>query len=895
LTRSTRFHASITGRWSAPLGERRAFLDEACAGNETLRRETKLGRDVAIKVLPAAFMADPPRRARFEREARLLATLNHPNIAQVYGLEESDGAQALVMELVPGETLAALLRSTASDSRTPRSGLPLSVDRALFIARQIVDAVDAAHEKGVLHRDLKPANVRITPEGVVKVLDFGLAKAFAIDPSALSVRESKPPATPGATGEGVILGTGDYMSPEQARGLPVDKRTDIWAFGCVLYEMLTGRRAFEGPTLTDTLAAILEREPDWQALPSTTPPRVRELLERCLVKDPRRRLRDIGDARSHLESLEPRMVRSSLPPAAARTRERLWMSVAALTTLVALVVIGWSQSRFTPVPDEMRFEVHPPAGYTWPPLPGFLAMSPNGRHLAFVAVKDGRNQLFVRDLDKVAPLLLPGTEGAWQPAWSPDSRYVAFKDSWGAGRLKRVDIAGGAPLPIADYSSSVVGWSRGGVILLTGRDGRLYRIPDKGGTPGLVVDLDPSRKETSISRPVFLPDGRRFIFQAGSPDTSKDALFLSSLDGAPRTHLLDVLSKFAYADGYLLFQRDGTLMAQPFDEQRGRLIGGAVPVIETIRSGYGGFAAFSIADNGTLAYQEDDSRAAAGTLAWFDQQGKRIGTVAGPGSYEEPSLSPDGRRLAVCRKVGRNHDIWVVDLERNVQNRLTTDPAVDDFPVWSNDSKHLIFASNRKGVFDLYRRAADGSGTDEVLFASADTKQPTDVSSDGKHLLFTARPLGRRSEVWGLTLTGDRKPFRVLASSTSNQGNAVFSPDREWIAYYGGDSGGPEIYLQPFPPTGERIPVSTAPAHHPKWSADGKRIFYNGVGALTVVDVTDPRRPGAPKPLFPWTPWEVSWVVDRDGQRFLRSTSGDAAAAQPITVIVNWTASLRRK
>jgi Tol biopolymer transport system component len=684
------------------------------------------------------------------------------------------------------------------------------------------------------------------------------------------------------------------MSPEQARGLPVDKRTDIWAFGSVLYEMLTGRRAFEGPTLTDVLAAILEREPDWEALPATIPSRVRELLERCLVKDPKRRLRDIGDARSHLEPLEPGMPRSSPQPRApTRTRERLWMSVAALTTLVALGVIGWSQSRSTPVPAEVRFEVHPPAGYTWPPLPGFLAMSPDGRHLAFVAVKDGRNQLFVRDLDKIAAQLLPGTEGAWQPAWSPDSRYVTFIEFPGGGRLKKVNIAGGDPLSIADYSSSVTAWSPDGVILLLGRDGRLYRIPDKGGAPAPVVDLDPNRKETSVSRPIFLPDGRRFIFQSSSEDTSKDALFLSSLDGAPRTHLLDVQSKFAYADGYLLFQRDGTLMAQSFDERRGRLIGSAVPVIENIRSGPRGFASFSIADNGTLAYQEDDSRAAAGTLAWFDQQGKRLGTVAGPGWYEEPSLSRDGRWLAVCRKVEGNHDIWVVDLERNVSRRLSLDPAVDGFPVWSHDSKHVIFASNRKGVFDLYRRAADGSGTDEVLFESAEGKQPTDISSDGKHLLFTAGPL-HRADVWGLQLTGDRKPFTVLNSPVSNEGSAAFSPNGQWIAY-SGDSGGPGVYLQPFPPTGERIPVSTARANQPKWSADGKRIFYNGVGALTVVDVTDPRRPGTPKPLFPWAPWEVSWVVDRDGQRFLKSASGDAAAAQPITVIVNWTAGLRRK
>ena len=858
-------------------------------------RDTKLGRDVAIKVLPPAFMADAARRTRFELEARLLATLNHPNIAQIYGLEEADGTQALVMELVPGETLEALLDSTTRDtSRSSGSALALPLDRALSIARQMADGVEAAHEKGVLHRDLKPANVRVTPEGVVKVLDFGLAKAFAADPARAPVGGSNAPATREVTADGVILGTGAYMSPEQARGLPVDKRTDIWAFGCVLYEMLTGRLAFEGPTLSDIMAAILEREPDWGALPATTPLRVRELLQRCLQKDPRRRLRDIGDTRMHLESHEPEVVHSSTPHRAGpHTRERVWMSMAAVTTLAAIGAIVWKPAPSAPVRDEVRFTVHPPAGYTWPPLPGFLAMSPNGRHLAFVAVKDGRDRLFVRDLDKVAPRLLPGTEGAWQPAWSPDSRYVTFSDG---GRLKRVDIVGGNPLTIGDGSNSVTAWSRDGVILLTGRDGHLYRIPESGGQPMAVIRPDPGRQEISITRPVFLPDGRHFIFQANSQDASKNAVFLSSLDGAPRTHLIDGLSKFAYADGYLLYQRDGTLMAQPFDEKGGRIISGAVPVLENIYNSRG-FAAFSVADNGTLVYRAD-SASVAMTLVWFDRQGNRVGTVGGPGLYENPQLSRNGRWLAVCRKDGEQHDIWIVDMERNVPGKLTTDPGVDDFPVWSADNKYVIFASNRKGVFDLYRRAVDGSGTDELLFASAQSKRPTDVSTDGKLLLFTARTGqgGGQEDVWGLPLTGERKPFFILTLSTGLDALPVFSPNRRWIAYQSNHSGAPGIYIQSFSgsATGARIRVSTAQATFPKWSADGRQIFYNGIDALTVVDISDPRNPGTPRPLFPWSEWTVSWVVARDGQRFLRPAPIDATAVEPITVILNWTAALRR-
>ena len=483
------------------------------------------------------------------------------------------------------------------------------------------------------------------------------------------------------------------------------------------------------------------------------------------------------------------------------------------------------RSRAAAVAIARRRSGQPPAGYTFPPLPGFIAISPNGRHLAFVAVKDGRSQLFVRDLEKVVPRLLPGTEGAWQPAWSPDSRFVAFIDPPSGGRLKKIDIVGGSPLTIADWYS-VTAWSPHGVILLTGRDGHLYRIPESGGQPIALVEPDPGRQETVIHRPIFLPDGRRFIFQAEGQNLSKNALFMASIDGGPRTHLLDGLTKFAYADGYLLYHREGTLMAQPFDHKEARLIGEAIPGAENLFTGERGFAAFTIADNGTLAYRAD-SESAAATLTWFDQQGNRVGTVAGPGADQNPQLSRDGRWLAVCRKGGGQHDIWIVDLQRNVPVRLTTDPAVDDFPVWSDDGKHVIFASSRKGVFDLYRRAADGSGADEMLFESAENKRPTDVSPDGRLLLFTAR-----NDVWGLPLTGERTPFPILASPGSNEDNAVFRPDGQWIAYQSGDTGAPDIYLQPFLATGERIRMSTASATFPKWTAGRK---------------TDPlQRPGCP-------------------------------------------------
>ena len=628
-----------------------------------------------------------------------------------------------------------------------------------------------------------------------------------------------------------------------------------------------------------------------------TVPRCGSSCERCLVKDPRRRLRDIGDARSHLDSLEPVMPRSSTQPLpAARTRERVWMSVAALTTLAALGAIGWRQDASTPVPNEVVFPIQPPDGYTFPRLPGNIAISPNGQHLAFVAGKDRGNQLFVRDLDKVEARLLPGTEGASRPTWSPDSRFVAFIDSRAGNKLKKVDIVGSTPLTIAENWSSVMAWSRDGVILLTGRDGRLYRIPDSGGQATAVVGPDASRQEMEINRPSFLPDGRRFLFQAWSQNASRNALFIASLEGGSRRHLLDGLSTVASADGYLLYQRDATLMAQPFDDKEGRLIGDAVPVVESLLTTERGFAEFSIADNGTLAYRTD-SESGVTTLTWFDRRGTRVGTVGGPGAYQNPRLSRDGRWLAACRKENGQHDIWVVDLERNVPVRLTTDPAVDDFPVWSDDGRHVIFASNRKGVFDLYRRAVDGSGTDELLFESAGIKRPTDVSPDGTLLLFTVRTgVGNnRLDVWGLPLTGERKAFPVMGSPGRNEFDAVFRPDGQWIAYQGSDTGAPEIYLQPFPTTGERIKVSTGPGTFPRWTAGGKQLIFNQLDSLSVVNVTDPRRPGTPQALSPWSSSGVPWVVDSEGQRFLRPASADDAAPQPITVVVNWTAGLRRK
>jgi len=857
-----------------------AALGSGGMGDVYRARDTRLGRDVAIKFLRLDAVADPASRARFEREARLLATLNHPNIAQIYGLEQIDGLQALVMELVPGETLADAIRA----ARARQTALPVA--QALALARQIADAVDAAHEKGILHRDLKPANIKITPDGVVKVLDFGLAKNIAADAMAPDQIASNT-----ATGDGVILGTAGYMSPEQARGLPVDRRTDVWSFGCVLFEMLTGRPAFDGPTSTDTLAAVVQREPDWALIPPSVSPRLRDLLQRCLAKDPRRRVRDIGDVRWELDAVETSPGKAAASNGSTR-RERVWMVVAAAAMLCAL---GAAASHYlAPVPAvrTVSFTVHPPPNHAFAPLPRSMALSPDGRHLAFVSMAAGRSQLWVRALDSVTARALDGTEGASRVGWSPDSGSIAFVDGLSSGRLKRVELAGGAPVPLVDWTTTAGAWSPTGQIVLAGRDGRLYRVPDRGGEAVTLFPLDQERRELNHRAERFLPDGRRFIFEAFSQDASKHALYLGSLDGTSRTHLLDGLSSVDYADGYLLYQRAGTLVAQLFDTTAGRLVGSATPMIENLFTAERGAAAFSVSDNGTLAYRSAGNAASA-TLAWFDRQGRRGAAVGGAGLYESPRLSPDGRFLAVSRKSAGQQDIWIIDLERNVSTRLTSHPGAENFPVWSPDGSRVIFTSNRSGPDDLYWRAADGSGEDTLLFASPEIKRPTDVSRDGT-LLFTVRtgPGQQTLDVWGLRLA-DPKPFRVLASAGLNEWNAVFSPDGRRIAYARSEPGGPYIYLQSYPPTGPGIQVSTTTGMIARWSGDGREIFYGTVDSLTVVDVSDDRRPGAPRALFPW-PYQELWTVDRSGQRFLRPVASTAEGADAITVILNWTSQLKQ-
>ena len=845
--------------------------------------DTKLGREVAVKVLPEAFARDPERLARFEREARLLAALNHANIAAIYGFEKADGVPFLVLELVPGPTLAELVAAG-----------PLEVSEALRVCGQIAEALEAAHEKGIAHRDLKPANVKVTPEGKVKVLDFGLAKAFADDAAAADPAQS-PTLSVAATRAGTILGTAAYMSPEQARGKPLDKRTDIWAFGCVLYEMLAGRRAFGGDNITDIIAAVVTREPDWSALPAETPANIHALLRRSLEKDPKRRLRNIGDVQWESEEL----------PAVPGQRRRpvlLW-AVAALSTALALAV---SMLYFRQPPPEQRvikLSLNPPEKASF----GAIAVSPDGLRLAFSATDvSGKTQLWVRALDALAGQPLTGTEGASYAFWSPDSRYIGF---FADGKLKKIEAAGGPPQALAnapDNRGST--WSRHGVIVFApSSGGPLYQVPAAGGEPKPVTQLDASRQENSHRWPQFLPDGRRFLYFNASGQPEQQGIYAGSLDLKEKVRLLGGQVSAAYAGprtgpGHLLFVRERTLMAQPFDPGKLQTAGESFPVAEQV--GVDFFRArFSVSSSGLLVYESIG--AGNRQLLWFDRGGKPLGAVGPPGAYVELDLSPDDRRVAANRNDPQtgNADIWLFEPARGASSRFTFHPAIDTGPVWSPDGSRIVFRSSRDGPWNLYQKLASGAGEEELLLKTSGNKRPTGWSRDGRFLLYSELDPNTGWDLWVLPMEGERKPIPVLRTEFDEQWGR-FSPDGKWIAYQSNESGKGEIYVRAFSPAqpagGGRWEVSTGGGELPRWRGDGKELFYLAPDRkLMAVEVKAGTsfETGIPRALFQTRTMVGSftrYAVTADGRRFLINSEMEEVISAPATVVVNWTAGVKK-
>ena len=800
--------------------------------------DTKLGRDVALKVLPSEVRQDPARLERFRREARLLASLNHPNVGAIHGLEEADGMPFLALELVEGEDLAERLK---------RGSIPTG--EALGIATQIADALAAAHEKGIVHRDLKPANVKVTPDGKVKVLDFGLAKAYAEDaaPDSGADLSRSPTLAHGGTLAGVILGTAAYMAPEQARGGAVDKRADVWAFGCVLYEMLAGRRPFVGASVSDTLAEVLKGEPDWTRLPANTPPAVRRLLRRCLVKDRGRRLADIADARLELEdALAGSPGDGDGPRPTSRLRERLaW--AAALAVLAGAAIALGVRGRPAPAAREMRVEITTPATRD----PTSLAISPDGQQIAFVSTTAGRSALWLRSLESGLARPLPGTDGAAYPFWSPSGRSLAFFSD--DSKLKRIDLEGGTRV-LASFGLPRGGsWNAAGTILLAPLGaGAIFRMPDTGGEPVAVTRLAAS--QTGHGFPWFLPDGDRFLYYAsGGPEVR--GVYLAGLVSGVSQRLLDADSPAIFApQGYLLFMRGETLFAHGFDPARGELLGRPFAVADKVVMGRvagTSVAAASVAASGQIVYRTGGA-AQRRQFAWFDRSGRPLSTVGEPDpSYPlSPSLSPDGRRLAMHRWVAGNTDIWILELGRGALSRFTTHAANEIWPIWSPDGSRILFSSNRDGAYALYEKATDGTAGERLVLEKG--AQPNDWSRDGSLLLFQQRDLKTAADLWVLPIARGQQPAPVVRTDFDERGGQ-FSPDERWIAFASTESGRSEVYLQPFPGPGAKLPISVDGGAQVRWRADGQELLFIGLDdRLMAVPIALPADGGRPKSARPF-------------------------------------------
>ena len=862
--------------------------------------DTKLNRDVAIKVLPDAFAETPQRRARFEREAQLLAALNHPNIAAIYGLERENGVDYLVLEYVPGESLAEKLARG-----------PLPVEEAIELAIQIADALDAAHESGVIHRDLKPANIMVTADGQVKVLDFGLAKAFAEDPTGENLSDS-PTLSAMATREGMILGTAAYMSPEQARGRPVDKRTDIFAFGSVLYEMLTGRRAFQGEDVSDTLAAVIRADVDWNPLPRDVESRIQRVLEGCLRKDRKERRRDVGDVRVDLQEVlaHPESARaqaSAAHPPSAASGPIFWWALASSFIAAALgVTLMWSARPDVAANPRMRFQmIVPPDHSLTNSNNSGVAISSDGKRVAYVAGQ----QIYVREMDELEARAVQGTERGRTPFFSPDGAWLGF---WATedGKLKKVRLDGGAPVSLCDANRPFgATWGDDGHITFGQAFHSISQVSDSGGTPRVLVKLDEAKQEIAY-RPQMLPGGTAVLYTLATtprPNWEDAQIVVQTLgDGARRILVEGGFSARYLSSGHLIYARADTVMATSFDSKRLALTGDAVPVAEGVRSlsSHRPQDQFDVSRSGTVAYIPMGA-ATSLQLNWVDREGRATPMSNKTGAYLRPRFSPDGGRLALAigELGGSNKDIWIYDIERDTFSRLTTEG--DNLHArWSPDGNWVAFRSERDGEADIYKRRVDFSTPTERVLSKAGHQDPQSWSPDGKHLLFLETVPSSRGEsrnLWWVDLEGQGEP-QPFVQSPFREEEGVFSPDGRWVAYHSNESGRSEVYVQPFPGPGQRWQISTDGGYGAAWSPDGRELFYIYFRKIMAVDVrTEPTfNAGTPYVLF-----EGSHVLRSgpdydmapDGERFVmlfRDEVENPLAGREINIDTNVLAGLDR-
>ncbi len=831
-------------------------------------RDPRLGRDVAIKVSVERFSE------RFDREARAVAALNHPNICAIYDV----GPNYLVMEFIEGDA--------------PKGPLPL--EDVLRIARQIGDALEEAHGKGIVHRDLKPANIMIKPDGVVKVLDFGLAK---MDAGPVALSEDSLTVSMAATQTGVILGTAAYMSPEQALGKPVDKRADIWAFGVVLYKLLTGKSLFTGETAGEILAKVIRDEPDL----SEAPAELRPLLNRCLQKDPKNRLRDIGDRELLVRQAEG-------APISRGRRPWVWIAATAVL-LVALAAVSFIHFRENPQLP-LRATIAAPEGTT---LIQSFAVSPDGRYLVIAAEANGKRQLWLRAMDADRPQPIPGTEDARQPFWSPDSRDIAF---FADGELKKVAVSGGPAQSLCDVGNSRGGsWSRDGVIVFSPNGGgaSIQRVAAAGGAPAEVT-----KTKGDQGYPVFLPDGRHFLYLARGGSTEKSGIFVSSLDGTENRRILADVSGVVFAPpardegtGHILFIRENTLIAAPFDAASAQIAGDPFPVAEGVSLIDNWYLPATVSDNGVLLYATGSSANGINQIGWYDRTGKSLGLVGAPGEVFDPTISQDEKSVVFERTTNAGGDLWVRTLNSGRETRFTNDSSSNLAPFWSPKGDRIVFSSNRTGVYNLYEKASNGSGQDELLLPDNSPTYPSQWSRDGRYIVYFEIDPKNKRDIWVLPTEGgpvNRKPIPFLRTEF-DEFMGQLSPDSHWMAFTSDRSGRREVYVRPFPPSEGEWTISLAGGQAPRWSGDGKELFFETAdGKMTAVPVN--RAASGAKPFFePGTPvalFDAHWAragvdtlfqydVTADGKRFLIATSGPgAASATPLTVVTNWAAGLRK-
>jgi Tol biopolymer transport system component len=865
-------------------------IGEGGMGEVYRARDKDLGRDVAIKVLPAAFSADTERLRRFEQEAQAAGSLNHPNVLVIYHVGTNDGSPYIVSELLDGETLRDRLNGAALPQR-----------KAIDYALQIAHGLAAAHEKGIIHRDLKPENLFVTKDGRVKILDFGLAKLTQTDSDQ---PQTNVPTRRVDTEPGMIMGTAGYMSPEQVRGRPVDHRADIFSFGAILYEMLSGKRAFHGESTADTMSAILREDPpDLSQTNKNVAPALERVINHCLEKNPEERFHSANDLAFAIEALSGATSISGLPvlsdlPARRRPyREIIAWAAAAILLLTSLAFAALYLRR--PAPDErqVQFVVAMPEKASDLLMP---VISPDGRTLAFLATVEGTRYLFVRSLDVVAERRLAGTEDASFPFWSPDSRHIGFFSN---NKLRKVEVNGGPVQVLCDAQSATGGtWNRDGVILLGVPNKPIQRVSSAGGQAAQVLALDETRNEIEHSFPQFLPDGNHFLYYSWNGSPSSAEIYVASLDGKDRKGLIQNDSNAVFtAPGYLLFARETTLMAQRFDASKLELTGEAVPVLENVTfSANIAYSNFSVSDNGTLVFWSGTNTGRQ--LAWFDRSGKQISTVGPAALYNDVVMSPDQKKAAVQKIDGGNSDIWIIDLVRGLPVRFTFNAASDDDPTWSSDGSYVVFTSDRNnGSRQLYKKIASGAGNEELLGDTPSiTTDGCDLSSDGKYILFETTGEKTGGDVWVLPLEGDKKAYPLLQSEF-NEFHAHFSPDGRWFAYSSAESGKPEVYIQSFPPAGGKWQVSTNGGAQPQWRRDGKELFYVATDRkLMAVDIKlgTSFEMGTPAALFQTQVAGFAapnrYAVSPDGQRFLINSTIQDASPTPLTVILNWTSSLSK-